>query len=170
MPFFLPCRTHINYILTAKKKVEFLPKASKPIQVHITPLSSFPQQANNSTLIAPVNFRRLKFSAFRDKQKKKMIKEVLLVLSLASGLTLSVSESLPASLLPHTPESFNISYIQVLLASHHEPNWKIRNRLVIFLSIVLLMHNVKGKTYFFFFVSEIAEERGELFLLGSYIY
>lgn len=79
-----------------------------------------------------------------------MIKEVLLVLSLASGLTLSVSESLPGSLLPHTPESFNISYIQVLLASHHEPNWKIRNRLVIFLSIVLLMHNVKGKTFLLF--------------------
>ncbi|KAJ1402548.1 PLAT/LH2 domain superfamily [Sesbania bispinosa] len=42
-----------------------------------------------------------------------MIKEVLLLFFLASGLALSVSESQPASLLPHAAESFNISYIQL---------------------------------------------------------
>ncbi|RDX65010.1 Embryo-specific protein ATS3B, partial [Mucuna pruriens] len=44
----------------------------------------------------------------------------LLLLFLASGLTLSVSESQSASLLPHAAESFNLSYIQARLntASH----------------------------------------------------
>ncbi|KAG4397940.1 hypothetical protein GLYMA_10G242000v4 [Glycine max] len=43
-----------------------------------------------------------------------MIKQVLLVLLfLASGLTLSVSETESVSLLPHAAESFNVSYIQM---------------------------------------------------------
>ncbi|KAK7280046.1 hypothetical protein RJT34_25108 [Clitoria ternatea] len=42
-----------------------------------------------------------------------MMKEVILVLFLASGLTLSVSQSQSASLLPQAAESFNVSYIQL---------------------------------------------------------
>lgn len=44
-----------------------------------------------------------------------MIKQVLLLvlLFLASGLTLSVSETESVSLLPHAAESFNVSYIQM---------------------------------------------------------
>lgn len=75
VPFFIPrrhclCLTHINYILTGKKRLNLYQRHRNPFKFTSHPLSSFPQQANNSTLIAPVNFRRLKFSAFRDKQKK----------------------------------------------------------------------------------------------------
>ncbi|XP_061373952.1 embryo-specific protein ATS3B [Gastrolobium bilobum] len=42
-----------------------------------------------------------------------MTKQVLLLIILGSGLTLSVSESQSAPLQPHAAESFNISYIQL---------------------------------------------------------
>lgn len=53
-----------------------------------------------------------------------MLKQVrLLLLFLASGLTLSVSESQSVSLLPHAADSFNVSYIQVLLTiASREPS------------------------------------------------
>lgn len=107
-----------------------------------------------------------------------MMKQVLLLLLLflVSGFSLSVSESQAASLLPHAAESFNVSYIQVLLltTASHEPKYKIEtlwlflilsfffiNKLVLFLRwrlIILIVYYL------------IAEERGELFLFGGYIY
>jgi len=73
---------------------------------------------NSSTLFVLVPLT--KFSAFRT---KKMFKQVLLLLLfLASGMTLSVSESQSLSLMPHAAESFNVSYIQVLLTiASHQP-------------------------------------------------
>ncbi|KAJ1431378.1 PLAT/LH2 domain superfamily [Sesbania bispinosa] len=52
-----------------------------------------------------------------------MIKQVLLLFCLASGLTLSVSESNSASLLPHAVESFEVGYIQ--MKSEHNCSYMV---------------------------------------------
>jgi len=87
-----------------------------------------------------------------------MIKQVLLVLLfLASGLTLSVSETESVSLLPHAAESFNVSYIQVQpTTSSHEPKYKTET-LLLFLSLSLfsvsLVLFLYGEGFIFLFFS-----------------